>query len=174
MDIYTVIEFIDNHIESFNDGNLYDVSKILINLIYDDDEIEEAASYVVNHLAKKGKNTGLKADNGFDVELNDMLHQKYVNLLLSVVEQIENLTLSINIRNFDYWDLFKMFPEQKEILKEKGYSPPKEDDAVQKRRGSNNLQTEPQQGTTRQGKTTDNENKYFAKAIEETVERCVR
>ena len=143
------------------------MSKILINLIYDDDEIEEAASYVVNHLAKKGKNTGLKADNGFDVELNDMLHQKYVNLLLSVVEQIENLTLSINIRNFDYWDYSKCSLNKKKYLRKKVILHQKRMMQYKKEEALIIFKQSLNKEQPDKGKTTDNENKYFAKAIEE-------
>ena len=143
IDIYYVIEVIDDNIEHLNDDDLSDMAKCIIKAIYEEEEIEKTASYVVNHLAQKCKNAGLRADKGFNVEINDTLYNKYHNLLLSVIEGAGDLTYSIDPNIFDYWGLSKSLLSQ----------------------SNSNIITIGKSGSKPQ-QETEREKKYFAKAIE--------
>lgn len=126
IDIYYVIEVIDDNIEHLNDDDLSDMAKCIIKAIYEEEEIEKTASYVVNHLAQKCKNAGLRADKGFNVEINDTLYNKYHDLLLSVIEGADDLTYSIDPNIFDYWGLSKSLLGQSNNITAPYMSKPKQ------------------------------------------------
>lgn len=110
-DVSDVLDKISCCIGGYEEAYLNNVARWIINGIFQDQDIEDAASYAVNYLLHGCKQAKLRVENGFNLERSEKEYNQYIELLKIVLYCIKVVSFNVDEENLQFLESTFNFPE---------------------------------------------------------------